>query len=135
MMDFGVVRHGRIKKQEVILLTDKMRQYGKVAGYVLALLIIMLFSETGHIRAEDNRTVGQTEAAQTPAGADGERLVSVDFNDVDLTVFVKFISEITGKNFVIDQQVKGKVTIISLEISWWKSGTTVYMTLSTASNV
>jgi len=41
------------------------------------------------------------------------RYVSIDFNDVDLEVFVKFISELTGRNFVIDQRVKGKVTIIS----------------------
>ncbi len=41
------------------------------------------------------------------------RYVSIDFNDVDINVFIKFISELTGKNFVIDQRVKGKVTIIS----------------------
>jgi len=39
--------------------------------------------------------------------------VSIDFNDVDIQLFIKFISEITGKNFIIDQRVKGKVTIIS----------------------
>ena len=32
---------------------------------------------------------------------------------MDISVFIKFISELTGKNFVIDQRVKGKVTIIS----------------------
>ncbi|MGD9098198.1 MAG: hypothetical protein PVF97_08935, partial [Desulfobacterales bacterium] len=39
--------------------------------------------------------------------------VSIDFNDVDIHLFIKFISEITGKNFIVDQRVKGKVTIIS----------------------
>ncbi len=42
-----------------------------------------------------------------------DQLVSIDFNDVDISVFIRFISELTGKNFVIDQRVKGKVTIIS----------------------
>ncbi|MDY6904792.1 MAG: type II secretion system secretin GspD [Thermodesulfobacteriota bacterium] len=42
-----------------------------------------------------------------------ERTVSVDFNDVELTVFIKFISEITGKNFVVDKTVRDKVTVIS----------------------
>jgi general secretion pathway protein D len=42
-----------------------------------------------------------------------QRFVSIDFNNVDISVFIKFISELTGKNFVIDQRVKGKVTIIS----------------------
>lgn len=45
--------------------------------------------------------------------AEIERLVAIDFNNVDINVFIKFISELTAKNFVIDQRVKGKVTIIS----------------------
>ena len=44
-----------------------------------------------------------------------ERFVSIDFNGVDISVFIKFISELTRKNFVIDKRVKGKVTIISPE--------------------
>lgn len=39
--------------------------------------------------------------------------VTIDFDNVDLPVFIKFISELTGKNFVIDHAVKGKVTIVS----------------------
>jgi len=39
--------------------------------------------------------------------------VTIDFDNVDITIFVKFISELTGKNFVIDKAVRGKVTIIS----------------------
>ena len=45
--------------------------------------------------------------------ADTLKYVAIDFNDVDIRVFIKFISELTGKNFVIDKGVKGKVTIIS----------------------
>lgn len=39
--------------------------------------------------------------------------VSIDFNNVDINVFIKFISKLTGKNFVVDSRVKGNVTIIS----------------------
>jgi len=42
-----------------------------------------------------------------------DKFVSIDFNNVDIRVFIKFISELTGKNFVVDQRVKGKITIIS----------------------
>ena len=42
-----------------------------------------------------------------------EAYVTIDFDDVDLPIFIKFISELTGKNFVIDKAVRGKVTIIS----------------------
>ncbi len=39
------------------------------------------------------------------------RLFSIDFNEVDITAFIKFISEITGKKFIIGEDVKGKVSI------------------------
>jgi len=42
--------------------------------------------------------------------------VSLDFNEVELPVFVRFISELTGKNFVLDDAVKkagGKITVFS----------------------
>lgn len=42
-----------------------------------------------------------------------ERLITLDFNNVDIPVFVKFVSEIIGKNFIIDERVRGKVTIFS----------------------
>jgi general secretion pathway protein D len=37
----------------------------------------------------------------------------MNFQNVDIPVLAKFISEITGKNFIIDESVRGKVTIIS----------------------
>ncbi len=42
-----------------------------------------------------------------------EPAVTIDFDQVDIPIFIKFISELTGKNFVIDKGVRGKVTIIS----------------------
>ena len=39
--------------------------------------------------------------------------VTIDFDNVDIQVFIKFISELTGNNFVIDKAVRGKVTIVS----------------------
>ena len=40
-----------------------------------------------------------------------EQMVTMDFNQVDLPTFVKFVSELTKQNFAIDERVKGKVTI------------------------
>jgi general secretion pathway protein D len=56
-----------------------------------------------------------TLAQSKTVGSDSQsdRFITIDFNNVDIIVFVKFISELTGTNFVIDQRVKGKVTIIS----------------------
>jgi general secretion pathway protein D len=42
-----------------------------------------------------------------------KRYVTIDFDNVDIGVLVKFVSELTGKNFIIDDKVKGKVTVIS----------------------
>ena len=39
--------------------------------------------------------------------------VTLDFKDVELTDLIQTISEMTGRNFVYDDTVKGKVTIIS----------------------
>ncbi len=41
---------------------------------------------------------------------------ALDFNDVEIQVFVRFISELTGKNFVLDDTVKkqgGKISVYS----------------------
>jgi general secretion pathway protein D len=42
-----------------------------------------------------------------------ERYVTIDFENVDINLFIKYISELTGKNFIIDKAVRGNVTIIS----------------------
>ena len=52
--------------------------------------------------------------AETGGSSSGR--VSLDFNDVELAVFVRFISELTGKNFVLDDVVKkagGKISVYS----------------------
>ncbi|TKB07295.1 type II secretion system secretin GspD [Desulforhopalus sp. IMCC35007] len=42
-----------------------------------------------------------------------EQHIIIDFDSVDIHLFIKFISELTGKNFVVDKTVQGNVTIIS----------------------
>lgn len=42
-----------------------------------------------------------------------EQMVEFNFVDVELSAVTKFISEITGKNFIFDERVKGKITIIA----------------------
>ena len=39
--------------------------------------------------------------------------ISIDFDNVDIQLFIKYISEVTGQNFVVDKGVQGKVTILS----------------------
>jgi len=42
-----------------------------------------------------------------------DQKVTFNFVDVDLTTVTKFISEITKKNFIFDERLKGKITIIA----------------------
>ena len=42
-----------------------------------------------------------------------DSLITLDFQDADLSVLIKFMGELTGKNFLVSDQVRGKVTIIS----------------------
>ncbi|MGB8681825.1 MAG: type II secretion system secretin GspD [Candidatus Binatus sp.] len=51
--------------------------------------------------------------AADPDGLPPQNTVTMNFQNVDIPVLAKFISEITGRNFIIDESVRGKVTIIS----------------------
>ncbi|HEY6009485.1 MAG TPA: type II secretion system secretin GspD, partial [Geobacteraceae bacterium] len=49
-------------------------------------------------------------ALPVPALAKG---VVLNFSDVDIATMVKFISDLTGKNFIMDERVKGKISVFS----------------------
>jgi general secretion pathway protein D len=53
---------------------------------------------------------------QAPAAvetAETDQKISFNFVDVEIPAVIKFISEITGDNFIFDEKVKGKVTILT----------------------
>lgn len=39
--------------------------------------------------------------------------ITINFNNIELQAFTKFISDLTKKNFIIDDKVQGKITIVS----------------------
>lgn len=51
--------------------------------------------------------------AQSQSKPDVEGRVTLDFKNVELTELILTISELTGKNFLYDETVQGKATIIS----------------------
>jgi general secretion pathway protein D len=75
------------------------------------LLLIFLFFPT-EIHALEKK---ESRPGAKSAPLSGPRLVTMNFQEVELGVLIKFISELTGKNFLIDPGMKGKVTIISPE--------------------
>ena len=76
----------------------------KVIFVAIAALVIVALTAP-YSSAQSNAQSNRTKKS--------EQFVSIDFNNVDINVFIKFMSELTGTNFVVDQRVKGKVTIIS----------------------
>ena len=42
-----------------------------------------------------------------------DNLVTMNFQDIDIPILAQFISEITCRNFIVDEKVRGKVTVIS----------------------
>ena len=55
---------------------------------------------------------GQSFAQELPVETQ-DGLVRIDFENVDLQAMVRFISKVTGKNFVVDDTVRGKVSIVT----------------------
>lgn len=55
------------------------------------------------------------QATAAPSASPAEDRISLDFKDVELIDLIKTISELTGKNFLYDDNIKGKVTILSPE--------------------
>jgi general secretion pathway protein D len=51
--------------------------------------------------------------APAPAAAAGEGLVQLDFNNVELSVVIDTIAKMTGRNFIYDDRVRGRVTVVS----------------------
>ena len=54
-------------------------------------------------------------APQQPSSqkSSNERYITIDFDNVEINLLIKYISELTGKNFIVDPAVRGNVTIIS----------------------
>ena len=50
---------------------------------------------------------------EDPAELPAHNTITMNFQNVEIPVLAKFISEITGRNFIIDESVRGKITIIS----------------------
>ncbi|WP_320044840.1 type II secretion system secretin GspD [uncultured Desulfobacter sp.] len=81
------------------MLQDRRNSFN--VKYFCLILIVLALVGLCPVQAAQNQNVSE--------------FVSMDFNDVDIGVFIKFISKLTNKNFVVDTKVRGKVTIISPE--------------------
>ncbi len=77
----------------------------RYAMLCLCLLLVGLWLVPGGSASAQDR--------QGTAVGHAEGKVTLDFKDIEITDLIQTISELTGKNFIYDDSVKGKVTIIS----------------------
>lgn len=75
----------------------------KWSAYLLLLCLLLTPSVVLPVLASDD----------SPGAPASERLVTLNLNDVDINVFIQFVSELTGKNFIVDPRVRGNVTVIA----------------------
>src|SRR5690349_18549710 len=89
---------------------------GCLAGFMRAIPQIPTSCRPWVLRTCLVAAIGILCPLPAPAQPPGNGRVALDFNEVDLSVFVRFISELTGKNFVLDDTVKkagGKISVFS----------------------
>jgi len=96
-------------------LSTRIRRQPTHCLGILILGIALCFSGPRVAAAQETDTAASAGNQEAPAARSlpERQLVSIDFNNVDINVFIKFISDLTKKNFVVDDKVRGKVTIIS----------------------
>ena len=77
-----------------------------VPGLLLACIAVLALLDKPHAARLDDE--------ETLAGAPGDgNKIQLNFRDVEILTVINLMSELTGKNFLIDGNVRGKVTLIA----------------------
>ena len=86
-----------------------MRSYRLgLLGLLLAGVVLIAASDRAHAARldEEETTAGQSTASSK---------IQLNFRDVEILNVINLMSELTGKNFLVDGNVRGKVTLIAPE--------------------
>lgn len=81
--------------------------------YLIPSLVLLCLSLCTHSSGAFAKELPQPLPGTSEESHSGGQHIIIDFDSVDIHLFIKFISELTGKNFVVDKTVQGNVTIIS----------------------
>lgn len=55
----------------------------------------------------------QAQPINPATAGEDHRQITFDFQNEDIGVFIRFVSEITGRNFLVDPRVRGPVTVVA----------------------
>ena len=89
-----------------------MHRGKKLFGSACVLLLAWVGTLEG-VRLDNEPRTARERQGDGGRSTSGDNLVSLDFDNVELKVFIKYVSEITGRNFVVDDKVRGRITLIS----------------------
>ena len=81
-----------------------------VLGLLLAGVMFLAALDTGYAARLD-----EEEAAAGSEAPDSGNKIQLNFRDVEILNVIRLMSELTGKNFLVDGNVRGKVTLIAPE--------------------
>jgi general secretion pathway protein D len=82
-----------------------------LAAWIALVCLVVAFDA----RAQTPRPGTTGRAAPGLPAERGDGMVQLDFDDVELSVVIDTIAKLTRKNFIYDDRVRGRVTIISHE--------------------
>ena len=82
-----------------------------VPGLLRACIAVLALLDKPHAaRLDDEETLAGSPGAASPG--EGNK-IQLNFRDVEILTVINLMSELTGKNFLIDGNVRGKVTLIA----------------------
>jgi general secretion pathway protein D len=104
-----------------------MDRYSSVGSAYIALLVFILMTSwpvesarlgedaaTGRVPSAPAAGRSAPEVPMTPAASTtSEQNILLNFKDVDLRQIIDLMSDLTNQNYLVDEKVRGKVTIIS----------------------
>ncbi len=84
--------------------------FASASAKVLAVAMLTCFVGQAH-----GQTGAQDQTASGAQNAEEEKKdqIALNLQDVDIRVLINTVAEVSGKNFIVDPRVKGKVSVIS----------------------
>ncbi len=75
------------------------------------------------IRKEDiveksSPIIAKPEITPPPPQTDNSKLISLDFQDADVTAILRLLADVSGKNIIIHPEVKGKISMKLVNVPW-----------------
>jgi len=55
----------------------------------------------------------QAAQRQAPEGSHDDRTIHLNYRNVDIRQMISLMSELTGRNFLVDDKIRGRVTLIA----------------------